>query len=327
MPDATARGARRQPVTCWRRAGALRTCCRAWFARAVGRLASSCIGVYPNHLVEQQQLTSFHGQFLQGFQVTNVDKVWPGDFMRRFQLETSALHAAEPVPPRYNHPPCNMKTSAGSSKPLGPNSRSGSEKQHSTETVSLELSVNERERLHDYEEVIDKGLETFFDVGTALLAIRDARLYRGHYTSFESYCRERWGFGRLYAWRVIGAAQRLKLLPEDAATAKPNSEFQMRPFLKLKPEVFPQMWKQVIERAHGEKITSELIGGLIEEICGNPKAKDLRNTRPGKVCLRKGTVGEILMLLNRMRRGMETDQNENALADLDRIERLLIQPN
>ena len=88
------------------------------------------------------------------------------------------------------------------------------------------------------ESILQRGLHTFFEVGIALLTIRDERLYRVDYPSFESYCKERWGIGRSYAWRLMGAAERLKLLPDDGTLPKPTSEFQVRPFLKIEPQLF-----------------------------------------------------------------------------------------
>ena len=52
----------------------------------------------------------------------------------------------------------------------------------------------EAEKLARHEQVIERGLATFVEVGEALSEIRDARLYRESHTTFEAYCRERWGF-------------------------------------------------------------------------------------------------------------------------------------
>lgn len=40
------------------------------------------------------------------------------------------------------------------------------------------VSTEERNELAQHEGVIERGLKTFVDVGNALLAIRDKRLYR-----------------------------------------------------------------------------------------------------------------------------------------------------
>src|ERR1700728_1675142 len=94
------------------------------------------------------------------------------------------------------------------------------------------LTEVESEQMQECEIILREGLTTFFQVGWALLTIRENKLYRSAYPTFEGYCRERWGIGRSYAWRVIGAAERLRLLPTDAGIPRPTNEFQIRPFLK-----------------------------------------------------------------------------------------------
>src|SRR5437667_7166657 len=53
------------------------------------------------------------------------------------------------------------------------------------------LTEEEHQQLEQCESIIHSGLLTFFDVGQALLAIRDNHLYRANHHSFEQYCRER----------------------------------------------------------------------------------------------------------------------------------------
>jgi hypothetical protein len=189
------------------------------------------------------------------------------------------------------------------------------------------MSSSEKELLQQYAEVIANGLETLFEVGVALLAIRNAKLYRESHATFSKYCRERRGFGRTFAWRMMGAAERLKLLPAGEQTPKPTREFQIRPFLKLAPEEFPRIWKQVIRRANGGKITSELIGdhnhepdspGLAET--GGPFRKSTRTS------LSKSAVGEIIVLLDQAKRHIDLNEVETAKGDLERVEPLLLTP-
>ncbi|MEI6451832.1 MAG: hypothetical protein WCP98_18055, partial [Actinomycetes bacterium] len=67
--------------------------------------------------------------------------------------------------------------------------------------------------LTDLEGIIERGLDTFVDVGEALAEIRDRQMYRETHATFEAYCRERWGWSRSYAYRHIEAAQAVALLP------------------------------------------------------------------------------------------------------------------
>ena len=48
-------------------------------------------------------------------------------------------------------------------------------------------------------------METFVEVGRALLEILYERLYRDTRGTFEEYCQERWQINRRYANRLIEA--------------------------------------------------------------------------------------------------------------------------
>src|SRR4051812_17697429 len=71
---------------------------------------------------------------------------------------------------------------------------------------ALQLSSDEQATLGRLENVIDAGKESFFKVGQALAEIRERKLYRDGFKTFEVYCRERHGFGRQRASALITAA-------------------------------------------------------------------------------------------------------------------------
>lgn len=79
--------------------------------------------------------------------------------------------------------------------------------------------------LAECEEVIERGRLTFLEVGSALAAIRDGRLYQNTHATFEAYCRERWGMSRQHAYRQIAAARRAALSPMGDM---PSNERQVR---------------------------------------------------------------------------------------------------
>lgn len=64
-----------------------------------------------------------------------------------------------------------------------------------------------RARLCEFEAIIERGLATFVEVGTALATIRDERLYLAHHSTFEDYCREAWGFSDRRARQMIDASE------------------------------------------------------------------------------------------------------------------------
>jgi hypothetical protein len=188
------------------------------------------------------------------------------------------------------------------------------------------LSAPEKERLLECERIVQAGLVDFFDVGSALLTIREDRVYRGAHATFETYCKARWGFGRSYACRVIGAAQRIRLRPLDNPLPKPANEFQVRPLLRLKPEEFPKAWKEIVDKAPEGKITTRLVETIAKSLCHDAQefGSDHVPKAPKRVASqRKFPRGQVLALLHDIRRSLEKGQVEHSLEAVDRIEQLL----
>ena len=59
-----------------------------------------------------------------------------------------------------------------------------------------QLTEDQRNALAACEATIQTGIATFLQVGAALQAIRDDRLYRETHPTFETYVRDRWKFSR-----------------------------------------------------------------------------------------------------------------------------------
>lgn len=76
------------------------------------------------------------------------------------------------------------------------------------------ITDEEHQRLLGLEEVIDAGLISFVAVGTALTEVRDDRLYREQYPTFEAYCADRWGISRPRAYELMSAAVVVSGMPD-----------------------------------------------------------------------------------------------------------------
>lgn len=133
-----------------------------------------------------------------------------------------------------------------------------------------ELSLSEAQQLTSLEAIIETGLQTFVDVGQALLEIRNRRLYRGQYGNFEEYCRERWGFRRAHAYRMIEAAQVVANLSPIGDTL-PANEAQARPLTGLPAEWQREAWQKAVETANG-KITADHIRMVVQTLHLSPDA-------------------------------------------------------
>lgn len=62
-------------------------------------------------------------------------------------------------------------------------------------------------RLETLERLIEKKLKSFLEVGAALMEIREEKLYRAQYPTFETYCAERWGFTSVRARQLMLAVK------------------------------------------------------------------------------------------------------------------------
>lgn len=120
------------------------------------------------------------------------------------------------------------------------------------------LSAIETAELAQHEAVIERGLPTFFEVGTALMAIRERRLYRATHSSFEVYMRERWSMTKARATQLIGAAQVVENLGDA-----PINESQTRALYALSPAEQRLAWEVVQQTAPAGKVTAAHVKSVV----------------------------------------------------------------
>lgn len=112
------------------------------------------------------------------------------------------------------------------------------------------LTKEEARTLLKLEDTIRRNLLTYVKVGMALKEIRELRLYRISHKNFESYCREKWDFGRDNADRLIAASVVVENLPTIGGIT-PTSESVVRPLTQLPPELQSEAWEAAVEAAPG----------------------------------------------------------------------------
>lgn len=138
------------------------------------------------------------------------------------------------------------------------------------------LNRQESEKLFDLEKVVEKGLDTFVEVGKALAEIRDSRLYRYRYSNFDDYVRDRWGMSTRHAHRLVdGAKIAENLLPEPAQASAgpeltnwspPRTESQVRPLKGLEPEQQREVWGEANKGAAGAPVTARHVEDARERL-------------------------------------------------------------
>jgi predicted RNase H-like nuclease (RuvC/YqgF family) len=127
------------------------------------------------------------------------------------------------------------------------------------------------QRLEELEEELEVVIHgSSWRIGEALLEIRNDRLYRDEYSSFDAYCKERWGHNRAWADRLIKSVELIanfeKKVEEDLdpiGSTFPLNESQTRALRGLTPDQQIQVMREVI--ASGERITAKLIAEFAQK--------------------------------------------------------------
>jgi hypothetical protein len=111
---------------------------------------------------------------------------------------------------------------------------------------SIPLTTFEKARLVELEAVVQTHLEAFLSVGRALAEIRNRRLYRHDFTTWEDYCVRRWGFGYSHVSELIRSTEIAEgLLASCPESVPPDvSPDALRPLGQLEqPELQSACWK------------------------------------------------------------------------------------
>ncbi len=92
------------------------------------------------------------------------------------------------------------------------------------EMQDRKLARENAERRSLLEDIIDRGFQTFLEVGSALKEIKERKLWSPEYASFEDYCEGRWNWTMRYANNVVRAARTAQILgppfPANEAIAR-----------------------------------------------------------------------------------------------------------
>lgn len=141
------------------------------------------------------------------------------------------------------------------------------------------LNIEESHELERCEVVIKQGLNTFIEVGEALFIIRDKRLYRREFNTFENYCQEKWSMPRQHVNRMISGYKIVNHL-EPMGSILPESERQVRPLTSLEPEIQKEVWKEVVKQSEETRqpITAARVQSVVNDWKPlNQEIKEVKN--------------------------------------------------
>jgi hypothetical protein len=142
----------------------------------------------------------------------------------------------------------------------------------------MELATNQQAELNRLETVIQKNLQSFVQVGMALMKIRDSKLYQITNRTFEEYCNDRWQFSRRRAYQFIESVTVIENV--NNCSHQPATESQTRPLTNLSPVQQKEAWTKAVETAPAGKVTAKHVESVVQEIV-NPKQKNMNVIHPG----------------------------------------------
>jgi hypothetical protein len=144
-----------------------------------------------------------------------------------------------------------------------------------SELMSEELTIAESKRLAQLESIIERTRKSFIEFGKALLEIRDSKLYRPQYSTFEQYCQGRWRFGRRYVNQVIRSSQAVLQLQDTqnlgTMVPKIQTERQARALADVPKDKRPEVLQ---EAEKSGKLTARSITEAAEKIVPDVIEKD-----------------------------------------------------
>jgi hypothetical protein len=143
---------------------------------------------------------------------------------------------------------------------------------------STALTTTESSNLQSCERVIEKGLNTFREVGQALIEIRDSKLYRSAHATFADYCEKRWGFSDSRARQLISAAK----VAETVTNVTLPNEGAARALNSVPVEQQQAVVDWATEKAEGTPLTARAIKEAAAEVADSESEEDEDDEPPVK---------------------------------------------
>jgi predicted NAD-dependent protein-ADP-ribosyltransferase YbiA (DUF1768 family) len=134
------------------------------------------------------------------------------------------------------------------------------------------LTDVEEKNLQRYEAVIREHGDKFVEVGLALWAIREEKLYLKTHTTFEAYCQDKFDFTSNYGGRLLRSAEAVNRLETDLKTVPigtvvlPKTESQVRELLRVKPKDRIKVLTEAVKKSPDNALTASQIRAAAEKL-------------------------------------------------------------
>jgi hypothetical protein len=134
---------------------------------------------------------------------------------------------------------------------------------HEPASDSPTLSGRERSDLAACEAALDRLRVAFWAAGKALQTIRDARLYREAYGTFEEYVAERWEMSRPQAYRLIDAWPLAAALSPMGDTLNERQVRELLPVADQHGQDAAVTVYRTIAETDGVRVTAAVLKGAV----------------------------------------------------------------
>jgi hypothetical protein len=135
------------------------------------------------------------------------------------------------------------------------------------------LTKEERKTLAECESAIERNQAAFRETALALCTIRDQRLYREQFKTFEEYCQTRHGFGRKYGYRLAKAGKLLTEMGPIGDTVLTN-ESGARALLAAPKEKRREVLERAKAEAGDQPVTAAKITEAVEAVAEDDNEPD-----------------------------------------------------
>lgn len=131
------------------------------------------------------------------------------------------------------------------------------------------LSAEDRKYRTSREKIVGLGVRASIRAAKALYEIfsyRGGALWKASHDSFESYCREKWDYGKAHSYRLKDCGDFVVDLEKQSPIGDlPANEGQVRPILDLPRESRIRVWKAVVKDVGPEARTAVTIASKTRE--------------------------------------------------------------
>lgn len=144
--------------------------------------------------------------------------------------------------------------------------------------LATTLTVAEADLLAMCEDTISRGLRSFIETGNALADVRDNRLYRADFATFEDYCAERWQISRPRAYELMSAASVVSEISDKIDVPPPTNDAQARELAKLPEADRAEVWTKTHEATGGKPTAAAVRAAANPQTTDGPPSVEAETT-------------------------------------------------